>query len=483
MITLKKYTCREANDFDGTILRSIAHFDIPADGIYDLSQSCVVLPVTITSVETAGDEGIHNVSLKFRPVCLVKNCQLSSENAGIMEDITHCNFLNRNLNRLRYNTQDNEDNTLFNGVNFVDEFSNNYSAFRDLVRKGTASNADRRPELRVPLSALFPGVGEFTQYPAMMMGRTTVKLEFQSGTNMLQEKRRYDDHTANNIDIDDIAGGTAKTTIVSTRTYEDAKEIPFWVGQKINVSRSVDGGGAAVIDTYVTAVAWDPAATATHTKKAVLTVAPEVATTAQAITDVTAIQVEAASLSYKIEQPKLLLYQVSPSPSQMSSAVSKLKSGTEMPFRTYTLEQDSVVNATAEYNRNFYLEPNCANAFLFGQLPAGAAGDNMNSTITNLGSFRTSLNQVDLTSQDVTVDSPLYKDRILWTVSNAGLPLRNLRDTPSVVANPIPLQSVQQQYQVQLKKSAVGDIAAFNLHLYKQVQRVLKVSGRSVQVV
>jgi len=483
MITLKKYTCREANDFDGSALRSIVHFDIPGDGIYDLSQSCVVLPVTITSVETAGAEAIHNVSLKFRPVCLVKNCQLSSENAGIMEDLTHVNFLNRNLNRLRYNTQDNEDNALFNGVNYEDEFSNNYSAFRDLVRKGTASNADRRPELRVKLSALFPGVAEFTQYPAMMMGKTTVRLEFQSGTNMLQEKIRYDDHAGNSVGFANIAGGVGKTTLISTNDYQAAKEIPFWVGQKINVSRSIGGAGATAIDTYITAVAWDPAAAATHTNKIVLTVAPEIAADGDAITAVTAIQVAAASLSYKIEQPKLLLYQVSPSPSQMSSAVSKLKSGTEMPFRTYTLEQDSVVNATAEYNRNFYLEPNCANAFLFGQLPAGAAGDNMNSTITNLGSFRTSLNQVDLTSQDVTVDSPLYKDRILWTVSNAGLPLRNLRDTPSVVANPIPLQSVQQQYQVQLKKSAVGDIAAFNLHLYKQVQRVLKVSGRSVQVV
>lgn len=482
MITLKKYTCREANDFDGSVLRSIAHWDVPSDGIYDLSQSCLVLPVTINTTETAGDDAQHNMSLKFRPVCLVKNCQLSSENAGIIEDLTHINFLNHNLNRFRYNTQDNEDNALFNGVNAVDEFNNNYSAFRDLVRTGTSSVAERRPELRVPLSDLFPGVGSFPQYPAMMMGRTTVRVEFQSGYNMLQEKRRYTNHTTSSVEFDDIAATVAKTTIVSEDNYQDAKEIPFWVGQKINVERKVDAAAATTVDTYITAIAWD-ATDATNPKKAVLTVAPEVATTAQAITDLTVIEVEAATMSYKIEQPKLLLYQVSPSPSQMNSAVSKLRSGTEMPFRTYTLEQDSVVNATAEYNRNFYLEPNCANAFLFGQLPAGAAGDNMNSTIVNLGSFRTSLNQVDLTSQDVVVNTPLYKDRNLWTISNSNMPLRNLRDSPTVVANPIPLTNVQQQYQVQLKKDAVGNIDPFNLHLYKQVQRVLKVSGRSVQVV
>ena len=564
MITLKKYSSREAGNFDGTALRQICHFDIPADGIYDLANSALVIPTTIATTGA----GVSSVSLKNRPVTLIKNCQLSSANAGIMEDVSDVNFLQANLDRFTQNTQDVEDNALFNGINFEDEFSNNYSSFRKLTRNGTTASEERRPELRVPLSQLFSGVGGFPQYPAMMMGRTQVRVEFQGGYNMLKEHRRYSTHAlaCNDVpatggpaadvtsltltpdfvevwnqdlnvgqsvtvgytlagggpvetvrDISDISFDTAtskatltfssavvntallvnaisvratlacdnvgatadpKTTLITAGTsLRSAKEVPFWVGEKISVQFTIAPAAAATTEVTITGIAYDAA-----TFKATITVTPAWTTSADAITLISIKEVTPTAISYEVQQPQLLLMQVNPTPSQYSSAVSKLKSGAELPYRSWNLEQDSVVNSTVEYNKSFFLEPNCANALLLGQLPAGAAGDNMDSTITNLGSFRCQLNGVDVTSQDVEVNSPLYKDRILWSITNSGLPLRRLRNSPSIVANPIPLKPESQQYQVQLKKNSVGSIEPFNLHLYKQVQRVLKISGKSIQV-
>ena len=142
MLSLKKLPSVESTDFDGTELKQICHFEIPGDGIYDFSQSCVVFPMTIKTTELvpASGTGVHNVSLRFRPQSLVKNCQLTCTRGGILETRTHNNFLNVNLNRYIYNTQLKDANALFEGRSYQDEFGNNYSVFRNFNRTGTTTS-------------------------------------------------------------------------------------------------------------------------------------------------------------------------------------------------------------------------------------------------------------------------------------------------------------------------------------------------------
>ena len=477
MLTLKKISADESLDFDGSTLRSIAHFPIEADGIYDLNSSCLILPTKINTTETAGADGVHNSCLRYRAQVLVKNCRFSTTRAGILSEMTHNNFRNVNLEKFTRSTSQNQSEALFDGVNFEDEFSNNYSCFRDLHRVGETASVENRPELRVPLRELFPGIGSMPQYPSFKLGKATLKVEFQSGDGMLEEKRRYTDHedADKSLACDDVpaTGGAAAavTTLVLFPEYQSDKEIPLWVSQKLNVDYTIDAEDRNQ-DVLITGIARDAT-----TNKVTLTVTA-VDNTDKLVENITIIEVAAASQAYIIEQPKLLLYQVKPTPSQMESARKKL-SNASIPYRTWTLEQDNL-QETVEFNRQYYLEPNCSNAVMFFQ----PGTDDMDSVSDNLGSFRCALNQIDITNTDVDCNpsSPLYLDRALWTITNCGLPMRRLKNPPKCVLNPVPRVEQSQQYSVQLKKSADGNIADCNIHLYKQLNRVIKISKNQVQV-
>ena len=130
MISLKKIPSLESYDVDGSTLRQIVNFEFDA-GFYDLNSSCLILPTTITSVETTPAlKGVHNVSLTHRANVMVKNCRFSTTRAGILEEMTHNNFRNINLEKFTRGTSQNQSQAFFDGANFQDEFSNNYSNFR-----------------------------------------------------------------------------------------------------------------------------------------------------------------------------------------------------------------------------------------------------------------------------------------------------------------------------------------------------------------
>ena len=477
MLTLKKVSCEESNDFDGSVLRSICHFPIEADGIYDLNSSCLILPTSINTTETAGAAGVHNSCLRYRAQVLVKNCRFSTTRAGILEEMTNNNFRNVNLEKFTRSTPQNRGEALFDGVSVTDEFSNHYNCFRDLHRIGTTTSVENRAELRIPLRELFGGICSMPQYPSFKLGRATIRVEFQSGVKMLEEKRRYTNHddADESLACDNVpaTGGAAAdvNTLVLTHLYLSDKEIPLWVGQKLNVDYVI-GGATDDTDVVITGIARNAT-----TNKVTLTVTLLV-NTALEVEDITIIEVSAATQAYKIEQPKLLLYQVKPSPSQMETARKKL-SNASIPYRTWSLEQDNL-QETAEFNRQYYLEPNCSNAVMFFQPGVG----DMDSESDNLGSFRCALNQIDITNTDIECNpsSPLYLDRALWTITNCGLPMRRLYNPPKCVLNPVPRVEQSQQYSVQLKKSAAGNIADCNIHLFKQLNRVIKISKNQVQV-
>ena len=202
MLSLRKLPSVEATDFDGTDLKQICHFDIPGDGIYDFSQSCLVFPTKIATSEAADPIGVHNICLRHRPQSLIKNCELSCTRGGVLETRTNNNFLNVNLNRYIYNAQNKSSTAMFDGRSAQDEFGNHYSAFRDLHRDGDVTSVERKPELKVPLSHLF-SIGAFPQYPAAALGTTRIRLEFQSNYyvarqgNLLEEvPLRFDDHSS-----------------------------------------------------------------------------------------------------------------------------------------------------------------------------------------------------------------------------------------------------------------------------------------------
>lgn len=482
MISLKKIPSVESYDVDGSTLRQVIHFEFDA-GFYDLNSSCVELTTSIIPVEASPDQvGVHNVSLIYPPIVFIKNAQISCDKGGVLQDLTNVNFREINMRKFTRSTAQNESMLYLDGQNEADEFGNDRSNFRTLYRSGTTSSVVNKPVLRIPLRELFSGgIGSMSQYPPNM-GKTRLRLEFQSGTMMMEEYIKFDNHDveADRVDCDgiDAAPSHDVTSVTVTKLYESDNQVPLWVGQKINIQYTHDGDDGAE-DRLITGITRiNPA----QPEEITISFA-NILTTALALSDISIISIPASSLTYKIERPQLLLFQITPSPGQAASAVKKLRNAS-IPFRTWSLEMDNLTE-TAEYNRQFYLEPNCNSAMMFFQAPADDDGDQMDSTSDNLHSWRTALGQVDLTNTDVVKSSPLAKDREMWSVLNSNLPFRKLTDTPTVVCNPIPPVSEQQQYSVQLKKktgAAEPDIDSCVVHLYKQLNRVLKISQNSVQV-
>ena len=472
MISLKKIPSVESYDVDGSTLRQVIHFEFDA-GFYDLYNSCVELTTSIVPIETTPAQiGVHNVSLTYPPIVFVKNAQMSCDKGGILEDVSNVNFREINMRKFTRSTAENESLLYIDGQNQVDEFGNNHSNFRTLYRSGTTNSVVNKPVLRIPLRELFSGIGSMPQYPPNV-GKTRLELEFQAGTMMLQEYVKYDAHATNSLACDNIAAvaaGQDITSVVITPTYDTQNQVPLWVGQKLSIQFTAN----AIVDAkdvLITGLSRD------DTSGKVTVSFANMLTTVFALTLITIIELGAASLAYKIESPQLLLFQIQPSPSQASSAVKKLRNAS-IPFRTWSLEMDNLTE-TAEYNRQFYLEPNCNSAMLMFREDA----DKMDSASDELYSSRNQLNQVDLTNTDVVQESPLWKDRIMWSVLNSNLPFKKLTNSPVVVFNPIPAVNQQQQFSVQLKSEAGGaDIDTTVVHLYKQLNKVLKISKGRVMV-
>jgi len=96
-------------------------------------------------------------------------------------------------------------------------------------------------------------------------------------------------------------------------------------------------------------------------------------------------------------------------------------------YRTMRVEPFNIPIGFSEFVANFQIEANCYNAYVI--LPALASSSLM-STGKNVGSWRATIDEVDLTNVDVRISgdypSTLYFDRLVDTFSNSQMQLRNL---------------------------------------------------------
>ena len=139
-----------------------------------------------------------------------------------------------------------------------------------------------------------------------------------------------------------------------------------------------------------------------------------------------------------------------------------------MSFRTWSLETINM-EAVSEFNRQFFLEAGCSNVvLLFVKTPS------LDSAQPNLGSYRAALNGVDLTTTDIEVDTPLYKDRLMYTLANAGLPVVNLNDNNLMIAYPIPFAEESQMFNLKLNATSGQTLESGVIYLFKQINRVLR---------
>jgi len=158
-------------------------------------------------------------------------------------------------------------------------------------------------------------------------------------------------------------------------------------------------------------------------------------------------------------------------------------------YRTMRVEPFNIPAGFTEFVNTFQIEANCYNAYVI--LPAKDSSSLM-STGKNVGSWRATIDEVDLTNVDVRISgdypSTLYFDRLVDTFSNSQMQLRNLEGIATgpeagkiriipikiysgmVNGSPI-LSPTMKRLQVRLLAEVGKQIEGGTAYLYKELYR------------
>lgn len=284
-----KINSKEGGPF--TTTSNLINFDIMPDGAYDFTDSYVNLVCSITGVTDADastGQGVYNPLINYTAkdttngaavaackirslynVAMVKNCSMTSELQGSLEDIRRVDILRQNLNEYTLTTDEKQSLEYQSLRQLTPRNYLRNSTFRELHNEGTAPSRNVQSRIRIPMSQLFE-LGKLTAYPAQKMGKTRIHLEmnldkFAISANLGIPKgsttfAQFDIVTApaSGVDVNSL---TSKDGV----TYIDKTDSPYYVGQKVEVKFSTNVVGTLAIATIAQTsgtVTMDAAATA-----------------------------------------------------------------------------------------------------------------------------------------------------------------------------------------------------------------------------
>lgn len=508
-----KFVSNQTGPF--TVSNNKVDITLPAYvGYADMMRTCIVLNMKLLRDDLT-DLGLFDAGFNegLDATCLIKTCSISTDKSGVLEQIPQPNILLSNLEQTQRDFEDEHALGTY-GFGTVENQPTSAPATERLatfIRKvkdnegNTSRTSTTETYLKIPLSKLF-GVCKMNQFPVNLFGNIKISLEFEDDTKNIVPCL-FKQVLSKTVDVGVSTGvGTQHNIFLPEHGAND-----FYVGQPVSIVGS--GGGAA--DRNIVEISHN-----TNNKTSIRfdgnaiqfdgngggqnTIAPR----ASGVNDV--------DLTYSIQDVELEVYQWILSPKQQASLNSRMKRGVNMDFTTYSLERINMPSIATgqQYTKQFDLEPNTINVFaLMPKFYDNKAGDNQSqnsqqlfSVADGLNSYRWRLNMVDTTTRDVVPYQSLYNDRLMVTLSNARMKIKNLRlaegkrlDTDDtiksdnnqpgvksfIIPSPIPQRNEQQVIQLRINqdRDASANGGGRILHLYKQVEKSLNLKASGVEVV
>ena len=474
----------------------IIEFEIPEGNLVDMSQTFIQIVCHLDP----DSEQVHNLNLvnvedTYIPmnVDFIRNCWLSGQKVGRLEDVRRTNILNHNLLELKLSTSEklSQINTIYQTRTLDSGML--LSPFVEMYKQGNVESRYVDAHFRVPMSHLF-SLGDLKSLDTSKTGALRVHLELEDLTYLeVQEDGMFRDPVLENEGkFEDLtAAGNVITTVLE---YESIERSPYFVGQYLNLTWSDNEAGEySNDDTKITAITYDVA-----TKKISLTLNYSFTTPEAPITEwntIVAIETPyAGSGTLSIVEANLGLATV------MNGKEEKMN---ELVYLTFTTEEYS--NNSASLNKIFELEPNCVNAMVFFD----SNDSNLISSNVNVARYRMRLDNVDIYDRNNEVNRDnganstnmlhdgLHYDSISKTFINAGMPLKNLsmvglrRDVAGdannltlverytrdankilIIATPTPMTNNTKKFQVNAETKAGQAIQ--NVIVFKQVVKQIK---------
>jgi hypothetical protein len=489
----------QAGPFSTATGNKMIDFAIPEGMVIDPSQCFVQLRVHLNTADTE----VHNMlirntnpALTALNVDLIRNCSLTGDKCGRLEDIRRVNFLQHNLLELSKSTV--EKASMIDGLYQPREnaFGMLISPCVELHKDGVIPSAYVDARLAIPLSHLF-SIGSLTSLDTSKTGTLRVHLELEnlSYLEVVESTLFKKPIIAFEGAMQDI---TTPSNVITTATelpYESLEQSPYFVGQMLKLSYTSDADTPVpVVDepVKVTGIVYH-----SDVRQVVLTLNynfPALPTGATTYTEI--------KVSEKLTEEAYSL-SIATAEIGIAQLIGASDSSTMLEYLTFTTEEYS--NGSKNLNKIFDIEPNAVNAMLF----FGGTTSNMISNNDFVSVYRMRVDNLDVYDRDISINivdgdvlmpSPLHYDAINRTFLNAGLALKSLKlagcrftkadpkendislenrytaltNNITILATPTPVTAGTKKLQFNVDTHDVIGAVIENVVLFKQVVRQVK---------
>ena len=441
-----KISSNQGGSFSAT--NNLVDFDIPADGVYDLSKSYVNLMMSISETPTTpAKNGVYIPQVNFRNgigtpleidftnIAMVKNFSMTCANKGQIADVRRVDVLRDNLNEYMLNTDERESlgiKTLFNSYGTENQIG---SIFREIRREGNDNSLRKQSPVKIPLSQLC-NFGKVQQYSTEKYGRTRLHLELNIDRLIVSQYLGNNDagnqwsrgDARNSFQGLTATMGSDGLTLFSENKFKDLTDSPFYVNQVIRLTTAVANqanGETALVNTARRIVSIlfrrDEEATDGTDGQIELTLDEDILggnTDGNGLRGATTITISAVDgdaclFTPNVDYGELVLEKVmSPQPQKG-----------EIQYTEFSTEEHNA-NSAQFFQRQFQVEPSCINLFIMMN-----KNDEIKSRRGGVLNWRLRLNNEDLTDRKVVYRSPLSHDRINMTLGNSDNKLHNAKET------------------------------------------------------
>ena len=432
--------------------KKLCDFTIPRDEVYNMKNSFINVRISVDTVDPqpsavtnkSGGEGVYMFDLGLHDdtltnsvnvvpnVALVKNCFLSSQTSGKIDDIrrvdclktiqyTYEKDLNEKLDESYYSLRGSSQTGLIRNSPFVRR-----------EKEGSDLSESVSHDVKIRLSELFDICNE-ELVDCRRLGDLEAHLEMRFDKLRVLQSLKSDDEawdfvkknqpSASTHKLKDMnqhayqtpAGGTGdpdQVITLKTAVHYSVKnwkqESPFWVGQKIAINGRNDGVAFVEQQRIITQIDFSPT-----NGKITLTLDSSFQDldNTKVLDQLTVVGVNATA-TVSIETMELVLEVVTNPQNVPSNYV----------YYSYDTEEDNLNNSLS-VNKNYMIDANCMNCYVgFGN---GSISTLKTGTLSN---YRITQNNEDLYDREVGFQSPLHYENISRVYMNNGRSLKCLEE-------------------------------------------------------
>ncbi len=484
-----------------TAQKNLVDVILPGGKQYDLTKSYLNLVCSMSQSDASGTTATYNWEAKWKSPsgvvqanhfdnsALVKNCRMTSDTVGILEDRRRNDVLIQQL-KTYYNNDDD-----FLGRRYKDlcqvsgQGSIKLAPNIEFFKEGSTKSRVSDMQIQIPLKDCFE-LANHSNLPCDKLLDTRLSFELNLDKFAVQQYQGAGTRTADfgNVKYTEMADDTTVgdvTTLTTKQVFEDLGQSPYWVNQRLDISGVIRDASAVDVSfneqKIISSIEW--LTTGADKGKIKLTM-DSAFTTIVATKSMRDVVVDGtnATISLSVNEAELILEESG-----------MMERQDELVYSTYLNEEDNG-NSLTTFSRLYNCEENAFNLLVCLPDEDSDLICVNGTSATQYEDYRIRVDNVDLTNRKVVAGanpSPLYYDRVGMYMLNANLPLRNLievekrtelgwdaryTNTPKkLFFMGTPLAQTPQRKLVQLSiNGASGAGGVKSIQLYKQVVKQVK---------